>query len=125
MRDPIVKSTKGKIEGLTENGVNKYLGIPFAKPPIGDLRFLPPVENEAWEGVYEAKTMPNSPMQPTSKNKKPSRKLTKMSEDCLYLNVYTPDDSKGRNLPVMYWIYGGGYTCLLYTSDAADDCCRV
>ncbi len=110
MRDPIVKSTKGKIEGLTENGVNKYLGIPFAKPPIGDLRFLPPVENEAWEGVYEAKTMPNSPMQPTSKNKKPSRKLTKMSEDCLYLNVYTPDDSKGRNLPVMYWIYGGGYT---------------
>lgn len=110
MSDPIITSTKGKIAGLNENGVNKYLGIPFAKPPVGELRFLPPVEKEAWEGVYEAKTLPNSPMQPVRDSKKPSRKLTNISEDCLYLNVYAPENAEGRNLPVMYWIYGGGYT---------------
>lgn len=110
MNRKIVTTQKGQLSGYVESGVERYLGIPFAKPPVGELRFLPPVENEAWVGVRDAITLPNSPMQPIKENGKPSRKLTQISEDCLYLNVYTPENSEGRNLPVMYWIYGGGYT---------------
>ena len=77
MTDPIITSSKGKIAGLNENGVNKYLGIPFAKPPVGELRFLPPVENEALEDVYEAKTLPNSPMQPLGDSRKTIKEANK------------------------------------------------
>lgn len=110
MKQTIVNTTKGQVGGYTENTVNRYLGIPFGKPPVGELRFLPPVENDPWEGILDATKLPNSPMQPIKEVVKPSRALTQTSEDCLYLNVYTPENAEGRNLPVMYWVYGGGYT---------------
>lgn len=105
-----IQTDKGRIEGFTINGVSKFLGIPFAKPPLAERRFLPPEECDPWSGVLETKALKSSPMQPLKAHGRPSRSVGEMSEDCLYLNVYAPADAQGRALPVMYWFYGGGYT---------------
>ena len=89
---PTVKTTKGLIEGIQEAGYQVYKGIPYAKPPVGDLRFHAPVEPEPWEGVKEAKTFPNMCPQ---RGHEPGEMYTiefyenpdfmpGQSEDCLY-----------------------------------------
>uniref|UniRef100_A0A2K6RKT0 Carboxylic ester hydrolase n=1 Tax=Rhinopithecus roxellana TaxID=61622 RepID=A0A2K6RKT0_RHIRO len=96
----------------TETGVHTFLGIPFAKPPLGPLRFAPPEPPESWSGVRDGTTHPDdltimdSEVQNQVNVTIPS---VSMSEDCLYLSIYTPAYShKGSNLPVMVWIHGGG-----------------
>ena len=104
MKKKNVQTTHGTVRGTVENGVNVFRGIPFAKPPVGALRFHPPEEPEHWKGVYNATEFSSIPMQPDY----PLSAGQTKSEDCLYLNVWAPEN-KGKPLPVMVWIYGGAF----------------
>ncbi|XP_063467830.1 cocaine esterase-like isoform X2 [Symphalangus syndactylus] len=97
-------------------GVHTFLGIPFAKPPLGLLRFAPPEPPESWSGVRDGTTHPAVCLQDLTIMDSEVRNQVNvtipsisMSEDCLYLSIYTPAYShEGSNLPVMVWIHGGG-----------------
>ena len=100
--DEPVQLTHGQVAGVElENAVTVYRGIPFAAPPVGDLRWKPPQPPIPWHGVKTADTFGPACMQ---------RRAALMSEDCLYLNVWTKADSADAKLPVMVWIHGGGWT---------------
>ncbi|TVZ16546.1 carboxylesterase/lipase family protein [Maribacter sp. MAR_2009_72] len=99
----------GTIEGNydTHTGIQRYFGIPFAKPPIGELRWKAPQPLENWEGVKETKTFGPRPMQTLVFGDMNSRS-NGVSEDCLYLNVWTPAKMDTKNLPVLVYFFGGG-----------------
>jgi para-nitrobenzyl esterase len=90
-----------------------FKGIPFAKPPVGKLRFHEPVECEPWEGELTCDKWPNAPIQEPS----PHYEGLRQSEDCLYMNIFTPAKDGGEKLPVMYWMYGGGFNYGTITTD--------
>ncbi len=99
----------GVIEGNydTKTGVQTYFGIPFAKPPVGDLRWKAPQALENWKGVKETKKFSARPMQKIVFGDMNSRS-NGLSEDCLYLNVWTPAKRNTKDLPVLLYFYGGG-----------------
>src|SRR5579863_535487 len=103
---PVVHTDKGDVRGSAFADHVEFLGVPFAAPPVGDLRFAPPREHQAWTGALDA-TVPksSSPQLPEPFGGSPSE-----NEDCLYLNIYTPTKTGGRLLPVFFWIHGGGFT---------------
>lgn len=114
-----VETKYGQIEGLpaADPRITSFKGIPYAKPPVGNLRFHAPVKNEPWEGILKAYKYSPIPVQPKPywdpdfimcKEWAVDREIP-MSEDCLYLNVWTPAKSKDEKLPVYVWIYGGGF----------------
>ena len=100
----------GIIEGNydTNTGIQKYFGIPFAKPPVGDLRWKAPQPVEDWEGIRETKKFGPRPMQTNVFGDMKSRS-DGVSEDCLYLNVWTPAKRNTKDLPVLVYFYGGGF----------------
>lgn len=106
-----VQTQAGQVQGFMDDGVQSFLGIPFAQPPVGALRFLPPRPCEPWQGTYAADTMrpgpPQHPMHGMFKDFLSS--TTGTDEDCLYLNVWRSGGKPGQKLPVMFWIYGGAY----------------
>ena len=89
-------------------GVFAYLGIPFAAPPVGDLRWRLPERETSWEGVYTADTF-GSVCPQTITGTDNIYGFTECDEDCLYLNVWTPEHAFSQPVPVMFWIPGGGY----------------
>jgi para-nitrobenzyl esterase len=106
--DAVIATTHiGKVRGQPLDGpVLAFKGIPYAAPPVGRLRFRPPQPAEPWSDVRDARTLPPSCPQPKGRPAGWTQE-TQESEDCLYLNVWTPDLVGDR--PVMVWFHGGGY----------------
>jgi para-nitrobenzyl esterase len=99
---PIVRTADGSVRGKAAGATAEYLGIPYAAPPAGALRWQPPHPVGPWHGIRQATSFAPHCAQPAS-----SPGTGSTSEDCLYLNVFAPADASHRNLPVMVWIYGG------------------
>ncbi|XP_074142605.1 carboxylesterase 3-like isoform X5 [Sminthopsis crassicaudata] len=119
---PEVVTQFGRVRGKqvtvkgTEHRVDVFLGIPFAKPPVGTRRFSPPQPAEPWEGVKDATTFPPMCLQELERTDlmkntlDGKQQLFPISEDCLYLNIYTPTSRhKKDKLPVMVWFHGGSF----------------
>ncbi len=98
----VVKTDAGSISGMQQDGLRVYLGVPFAAPPVGDLRWRPPASVQPWSGVKQTVNFAANPPQPPTPS--PGQ-----SEDCLYLNVWTPAKSADEKLPVMVFFYGGAF----------------
>ncbi|XP_072492061.1 pyrethroid hydrolase Ces2e-like [Notamacropus eugenii] len=119
--DDLIRSTEsGRIQGTQisikgiDKDVNVFLGIPFANPPVGPLRFSPPQPPDSWSNVRDATSHPPACLQDDvvlekmAKFMKMNMPISDNSEDCLYLNIYVPVHVKeGDELPVMVWIHGG------------------
>jgi carboxylesterase type B len=103
-----IKTKSGSVNGVAvtfdNKVINKFLGIPYAEPPVGSNRFAQTKPVHAWNGTYDATHFKNVCYQKASG--------FKMSEDCLYLNIYSEERKSGDNKlrPVMFWIHGGGFT---------------
>jgi para-nitrobenzyl esterase len=101
----------GQLQGEVVGNSRRFLGIPFARPPVGDLRWKAPAPNDPWTGVRDATQFGDRCAQLGSILNKASD-----AEDCLYLNVWVPDPAPTKPLPVMLWLHGGGNT----TGSASD-----
>ena len=102
----IINTEYGQVSGVRHNGCTAYLGIPFAMPPVGLLAFRHPVKPHAWEGVYAAVRGMANPVQRLEEDPFTSRNN---SQDCLYLNVFVPEDIP-TPAAVMVWIFGGAFS---------------
>jgi len=104
----VVEVKCGKVNGYTENDLHIFKGIPYAEPPVGNLRFSPPQAKKPWNGELETTEFGPCAIQGYTALEEITGKLQPESEDCLTLNIWTPGiDNKKR--PVMFWIHGGGY----------------
>lgn len=99
---PPVQTASGLVQGTSEAGLTVYRGIPFAAPPVGERRWRAPQPVTPWEGVRPATEFGPDPYQGDGSGN--------VGEDCLYLNIWTPAESAEAALPVMVWIYGGGFS---------------
>ena len=115
MKDPVVDTAAGQVRGMTVaappggRSVHRFLGIPYAAAPVGDLRWRAPQPRDPWPGVREALAFgPSCPQAEPLDAPLPGFRMDVTSEDCLSLNIWTPDPDGAR--PVMVWIHGGAYT---------------
>ncbi len=105
---PAIVTQDGPLKGIEVPGIDEFLGIPYAAPPLGNLRWRPPQPHARWQGVFEATHLGNFCIEPDGTGG------TLGSEDCLFLNVYRPSQNEDREgdqdngLPVMVWIHGDG-----------------
>ncbi|NQD98571.1 carboxylesterase family protein, partial [Staphylococcus xylosus] len=101
-----IQIEQGKLEGIFNNSTYKFLGIPYAEPPIKELRWREPLLPQKWKGVYKA--IEFGPVCPQKGGASFNLRTLKQSEDCLYINVWTSVIDKTAQQPVMVWIHGGG-----------------
>ncbi|MBQ0004143.1 MAG: carboxylesterase/lipase family protein [Treponema sp.] len=104
--NPVIKCYNGQFKGTTEDGVISFKGIPYAKPPVGKLRWKAPVAVDADDTVYEAYKFGKSSIQTKSYSEQASYNV--IGEDCLTLNIWTKDLSK-KNKPIMFYVHGGAF----------------
>ena len=103
---PVVNAPAGRLKGTAQDGLHVFKGIPYAKPPVGRLRWRPPAPMARWRGVRHAQAFGPACYQPRSKFVSIyTEKPMPMSENCLTLNIWAPAHAK--NAPVLFWIYGG------------------
>jgi para-nitrobenzyl esterase len=113
-----VRTSNGLVSGVPGklDGIVAFKGIPFGAPPVGELRWKPPQPVKSWDGVRAGDEFGAACVQPHQPQREPNNRAVDLpdsppiSEDCLYLNVWTPATSASAKLPVMVWIYGGAYT---------------
>ncbi len=105
---PLARTEAGTVRGARADGLSVFKGIPFAAPPVGPLRWHAPEQPKAWQGVLDATHF--APACPQTGMPDQNKGGMRTSEDCLYVNVWTPAHSASAHLPVMVWIYGGGFT---------------
>src|SRR5580765_2512383 len=111
MSAPIAETAAGRLAGAEENGVVVFKGVPFAAPPIGDLRFRPPQPVDRWDGTRQATEWTKwAPQPPAARAGGIGGEDIGFDEDCLTLNVWTPSLDPSAKRPVMVWIHGGGFT---------------
>jgi para-nitrobenzyl esterase len=101
---PVVQTSQGGVKGKLVNGVREYLGIPYAAPPVGALRWQSPQSPASWSGTRDGTAFGSRCPQPKS-----AISAESTNEDCLFLNVHVPDDIGSAKLPVMVWIHGGAF----------------
>src|SRR5271170_4613877 len=103
-KTPVVVTPSGRLRGVINGDIAEYLGIPYAAPPVDNLRWMPPQPYGRWQGVLDASAFGSQCTQPGGVG----------SENCLFLNIYVPIKKNGskhhRRPPVMLWIHGGGLT---------------
>jgi para-nitrobenzyl esterase len=128
-QNPIVGTSNGKIQGTVtkDKTVRIFKGIPFAAPPIGDLRWKAPQPVQNWKGIKQCKTFSASPMQNKPQpffcwSEEFIAQPEPINEDCLYLNVWKTAKAKSKKQPVFVWIYGGGLSsgsanCAIYDGE--------
>ncbi len=119
MADPVARTRQGIVRGRRADGVAAFRGIPYAAPPVGERRFAPPRASEPWTGERDAtRPGPVAPQTPSMLEQLLGASEARVDEDCLYLNVFSPDasgsdgsgsDASGAGRPVMVWIHGGGF----------------
>jgi para-nitrobenzyl esterase len=107
----ILKTSSGALRGSWSGTAAAFLGVPYAMPPVGERRFLPTARVPAWEGIRNATEFGPGDSQPGSVRAyllqgRPGR----TDENCLTLNVWTPDPDPAAHLPVLVWVHGGAFT---------------
>ena len=119
---PLLKThvETGDVEGILDGNLAVYKAIPFAAPPVGELRWKAPQPAKPWKGVLKAEDVAKWPPQP----EKSYVKYDMMSEDCLYLSVATPAKSVKEALPVMVFIHGGAFRTEHYGGDLCQSLAR-
>lgn len=118
MTECTTQTKYGKIQGVQEDGCIIFKGVPYAKPPVGELRWRAPQKPEPWEGIYMADTYPNRSAQMDRQDDVSIYKkefyedevyATPTSEDSLYLNIWVPEKAYDHPLPVAFYIHGGAF----------------
>ncbi|MFB6931325.1 carboxylesterase/lipase family protein [Streptomyces chartreusis] len=106
---PVTTTDSGSVRGRRRAGVASFLGVPYAAPPVGELRFAAPTRPQPWDGVGDATAAGPASVQEQSAGELVPKVVPATDEDCLTVNVWTPAVKLDEGLPVIVWLHGGGF----------------